>query len=411
MTTKIFRINKISRTTPLQDVPINFPKLQNLHLELLEVKDKLKAGLPLIPLSKPILKQMPKPGENPKSSVESKLTDTRKKEPKSETPAEKAMKESIKKSEKDGEKDKNKENNNDKPKDSEKKKVTEDEDIINELGTEDSDVIDPDMIGDSDETVAGSTGATDENENQEPQQNQEEYDIYAGLTPEERMIKEKEEYLWRFRILKKKYGRHLGVQIPEWNEFSDLSMMKTSYDRTIRELYLDDTVETYRTYLVGSWIVMEYMCTEYLSIDLGGFAVQQINSMYKYDSLLIELGEKSCERWTTNLPVELRLIGMILIQAAIFYLGKVITERVGKDAGELFRGVTGQPPAPPKNNTNNNVNQNNQNNQNGRNNQNNQNNQNGHDRDNEDAAEKPTGKKMRGPKISADDIRAKTQNK
>jgi hypothetical protein len=130
---------------------------------------------------------------------------------------------------------------------------------------------------------------------------------------------------------------------------------------------------------------MEYVCTEYLNIDLGGFAVQQISMMYKYDSLLIELGEKSCERWTTNLPVEVRLLGMILIQAAIFYLAKVITDKVGKDAGELFRGVTGQPPTAP--NTNN-TNGNNANN-------------------NEGTEEKPAGKKMKVPKISADDIRAR----
>lgn len=379
MSTRIIKINKIPRASPIADVPINFPKFPNLHLELLEVKDKLKKGLPLIPRAKPILKQQPKPAVSEKSTETPKNTPNK---PVS-TPREKP-KAAIAK-----------------PQESVAQKVAsaathvvknkEIDDELGETGNDSSDVIDSDLIGESEETVAGSVGAEDGGaapEGENVQEDPEEFDIYAGLSPEERLIKEREEYLWRFRILKKKYGRNLSVQIPEWNEFSDLSMMKKSYERTIRELYLDDTVETYRTYLVGSWIFMEYSCTEWLNIDLGGFAVQQINMMYKYDSLLIELGEKSCERWTTNLPVEVRLIGMVVIQAAMFYLGKIITDRMGKGAGELFRGVTGQPPAPAEeaqaNATNNAP---------------------------KTEAPKAAGKKMKGPKISADEIRARAQKK
>ena len=124
-------------------------------------------------------------------------------------------------------------------------------------------------------------------------------------------------------------------------------MMKTSYERTIRELYLDDAVETYRTYLLGGWIVMEYVCVQLIGVDIRGFTLQQIKMMYKYDRMLIELGEKSYTRWGMNLPVEVRLIGMILFQAAIFYLGKIIADNYGDSVAELFKGFTGQPPAGP----------------------------------------------------------------
>ena len=398
MSSRILKIIKVPRATPIPDIPINFPKFTNLHLELLEVKDKLKSGLPLIPRSKPVLKAMPKPNE-----TKTNVTTT-------QTPRDQKVKESVAqkvasmatavvpdgkttskhiKIKKDGEKGRK---NGDKSK--KKKNESESSELLGELV--DSDDSDDDsgskiVSSSAEETAAGSTGNEDAN-TQENNAEPEEYDIYAGLSPEERMIKEKEEYLWRFRILKKKYGKNLAVQIPEWTEYSDLAMMKTSYERTIRELYLDDTVETYRTYLVGSWIVMEYVCTELMSIDLGGFAVQQISMMYKYDSLLIELGEKSCERWTTNLPVEVRLIGMILLQAAIFYLGKIITDRMGQGVGELFRGVTGQPPAQQNSNSNN-TNNNNNTNASG----------------NTQTSEKPEGKKMRGPKISANEIRERAQ--
>ena len=381
MSFKNLKVIKRARAKPLPDIPINFPQFNNLHLELLEVKDKLKKGLPLIPRSKPVLQKPPPPVSKP--NVENfQAKESSKKVAEAPPPkAEKISdKEFLKNGDKEVPKNTGKETSKAEPIKVKSKAKKEEDSLIDDLGEESEDVIDSDAIGESSETGEKSTedAANDAKEDDE----KEEFDIYAGLTPEERAIKEREEYLWRFRILKKKYGRNVNVNIPEWNDYSELSMMKTSYERTIRELYLDDTVETYRTYLVGSWIVMEYVCTEYANIDLGGFAIQQIHMMYKYDSLLIELGEKSCERWTTNLPVEVRLIGMILLQAAIFYLGKILTEKMGKSVGELFKGMTGQPPV-------------------------------------EENTRKPTenkppadeGPKMRGPKVKASDIRKKFDQK
>jgi len=367
MSFKNLKVIKRPRAKPLPDIPANFPQFTNLHLELLEVKDKLKKGLPLIPRSKPNLQKQVIPPAKPK--VENFQA--------SEPEKQKDKKPSV------SEPEKQKDKKSEKPAKPEVvKKGKEEDSLIEDLGEDSEDVIDPDDLGESSETGEKSTKTEADNDADVAKEDneKEEFDIYAGLTPEERAIKEREEYLWRFRILKKKYGRNVNVQIPEWNDYSELSMMKTSYERTIRELYLDDAVETYRTYLVGSWIVMEYVCTEYVNIDLGGFAIQQIHMMYKYDSLLIELGEKSCERWTTNLPVEARLIGMVLLQAALFYLGKIVSDKMGKSVGELFKGMTGQPPteentrAKPK------------------------------DGDNAPVDEKP---KMRGPKVKASDIRKK----
>ena len=45
-------INKRSRSGPIPDNPVDFPPLDNLHLELLEVKRKIRQGLPLVPIMK-----------------------------------------------------------------------------------------------------------------------------------------------------------------------------------------------------------------------------------------------------------------------------------------------------------------------------------------------------------------------
>ncbi len=315
-------VTKQPRNDPIPDKPSNFPPLDNLHLELLENKKKLKKGLPLVPLQKC---RPPQPRHT-------------------ETSEKKTQK------------------SQDMPKD-------EDANIMEELGDdEENDQIKEEIGAENEEGQDGDDKEVVEDDEKEDDGD----DPYAGLSPEEREVKEREEYIWRFRILKKQY-KNPSVPIPDFNEHSDLPMMKTTYDRTIKELYLDESVESYRTYLVGGFIVLEFVCTQWIGIDLSGFTMQQTKMMYKYDRLLIELGEKSYSRWGMDLPVEVRLIGLILLQAGIFYLGKIISDKFGNSISELFKGITGQPPNRTEEHTSNN--------------------------------ELPKKRKMRGPRIKPEDIR------
>ena len=306
-------ITKKFRDSPIPDKPINFSPLENLYLELLENKKKIKPGLPLIPtqIKRP---SRPKISTSPNSNIKDslKISESEKKEPEPQ-----------------------------------KKKPEDNGDarLFEELGEVSPVDLDKIHLGeDKKETVKDEEGGVIEGELEKDEDiEEEEDDIYAGLSHEEREEKEKEEYIWRFRILKKKY-KSPQISIPIFNEHSDLQMMKTAYNRTIRELYLDDAVETYRTYLVGGFILMEFVCIQWVGIDLSGFTLQQTRIMYKYDRLLIELGEKSYNRWGMNLPVEIRLIGFIILQAGIFYLGKIISDKFGNSVAELFKGITGQPP-------------------------------------------------------------------
>jgi hypothetical protein len=412
MSIRNLKVIKKPRVGPIPDIPINFPAFTNLHLELLEVKEKLKRGLPLIPKSKPNLKLNTDPVKvtNPAGPVVT--TDKKplepitipitipvvKKKKKENFIPEKKEKATVAKSESESESiaesdtsETSKSSKKNKPPPKIPKKPVKELKNIKAESKEQEETL-KGLLSSEDETISdGEEDAVAQEDSpvEEVKAETDETDIYAGLSPEERAEKEKEEYIWRFRILKKQYGKNASIPIPEWNEFSDLGMMKQSYERTIKELYLDDAVETYRTYLLGGWIVMEYVCTQFIGIDLRGFTLQQTKMMYKYDRMLIELGEKSYTSWAMNLPVEVRLIGMILFQAAIFYLGKIISDKLGNSIGELFKGFTGQPPD--HNNNNNNTGNTGNN--------------------NEDEVVDSPKKKMRGPKINADEIRARNNKK
>jgi len=138
----------------------------------------------------------------------------------------------------------------------------------------------------------------------------------------------KREMLFKFDLLRKSYKEH---NIPTFTIHSDLSMMTRSYEDTVRRLSLDSSVETYKRYLIGAFMLIEYALGRWLKFDMKGYTQQQIVSMSSYEKLLIEIGEKSYmpegEQWS----VEIRLVFLVIINTAFFLVGKMIMNKTGSN--------------------------------------------------------------------------------
>tara|TARA_Y100001972_G_C7631751_1_gene317123 strand:- start:860 stop:1501 length:642 start_codon:yes stop_codon:yes gene_type:complete len=153
-------------------------------------------------------------------------------------------------------------------------------------------------------------------------------DMISEEEHEEDEIDKKRELLFKFELLKKSYK---GSDIPQYNVHTDYKTLHHSYENTVRRLSIDSNVDTYRTYLIGGCMGIEYLLGKFLKFDMKGFTQQQMVNMSSYDKLLVELGEKSYVPQSKQWSVEVRLMCLILFNAGIFIASKMFMKGTGNN--------------------------------------------------------------------------------
>lgn len=163
-------------------------------------------------------------------------------------------------------------------------------------------------------------------------------DVNHITTSELNSEDKKRELIFKFDILKKSYPIHAPT-IPNFTIHSDLNEIQKAYDYTLRRLTLDSNVDNYKTYLIYSCYFIEYVTGNFLGLDMEGFTQQQIIGMNSYEKLLIELGEKSYMPTGSRWPVEVRLLGLIIMNTGIFLIGKMVMKKTGANIMNAINNI------------------------------------------------------------------------
>lgn len=142
---------------------------------------------------------------------------------------------------------------------------------------------------------------------------------------DESVQKERNDLFFRYQILKR---IHPNADIPEYTPYADPKIMAKKYEIIAKKLNLESSVESWKMYMIVFMMGCEVVLGK-LSFDMEGFGQQQIMAMDNYDALLLELAEKNYTPAESKWPVELRLIGMVVMNITIFVVAKMIAKKTG----------------------------------------------------------------------------------
>lgn len=165
------------------------------------------------------------------------------------------------------------------------------------------------------------------------------------ITTDERDEQEKKrDLLNKFSKLKKEYH---NVHIPNHTEHTDLITLQKDYSSIKKQLEIDAKSLRYKQWLLYSFLGLEILLLNFGSFDdIRGFYNYQKNCINQYESLLFELGEKNYIQDEKKWPVEIRLVGVVAMNAAFFIGGKWAERKYGVNILTLFNPMNIPPPPP-----------------------------------------------------------------
>ena len=144
----------------------------------------------------------------------------------------------------------------------------------------------------------------------------------------------KRELLFKIELYKKHNEDH---NIPLLNFSDSLSTIEYHYRTCLKLSSVQSKADQYKTYLIGSFMVIEFLFGKFLKFDMEGFAQGQIAKITSYENLLFELGEKQYVPVESQWPIEVRLLILIFTNTVMFIFMKMISQKMGFDISNVFQ--------------------------------------------------------------------------
>jgi hypothetical protein len=158
------------------------------------------------------------------------------------------------------------------------------------------------------------------------------------IKEDEETIEKRNKAFFHYNVL---IRMHPNAPIPKFTEYADPELLEQKYEMFAKRIALDSSVENWKRYMIIFVMGLEVVLGK-CSFDVEGFAQQQLTQMHTYDSLLVEMAEKSYKpNGASKWPVEIRLIMMLTINMALFIVCKMIQKKTGANLFSTINNLTG----------------------------------------------------------------------
>ena len=139
--------------------------------------------------------------------------------------------------------------------------------------------------------------------------------------------------------------QNLSINYPEYNitfpEGKSLNTIHKHYHEVIKSIYVNMNLGQTQLGYILCLMVLEFICVKLFGLPMAGFTKMELKRMYKYNALMIELGESMYPTGGgTPSPIEWRIASTFFWNVVIFLGIKIVSSYVGGDGMvDMVRGV------------------------------------------------------------------------
>ena len=137
-----------------------------------------------------------------------------------------------------------------------------------------------------------------------------------------------ETFKTKFQNLKLNYPER-GIEFPE---NKSLNKIHDTYHSIIKSIYVNMNLGQIQLGYIIVLMAIEFVCVKAFNIPLAGFTKMELKRMYRYNQLMVELGENLYSAGTSQWPIEWRILGTLVMNIAIFIALKFLAQYVGGES-------------------------------------------------------------------------------
>jgi len=124
------------------------------------------------------------------------------------------------------------------------------------------------------------------------------------------------------------------LEIPELPANATLDMKQDLYAKVLRYISISNKADGYKFWLTVGIGVAEFVVYQYLGVDIRGFLAMQSGRMHKFKGPLWTMAERNSVSTSSPWPPEIQIIFIIMTNAVVFILIKVVSSMIGSAWGE-----------------------------------------------------------------------------